>query len=153
MSSHMALLSIEMATVDAAQDLAKIKYQLPQEVFIKTSSSIYKRYLSRAFQDLNSTVFMVLKVETEFGFEKLFDEMKRTNLFWKILVFDQIVRISPNLTLPSPALNEDPALLRCAAEAWPEYRHPILGQSLNELVKSVHSFDDVEFHAQGKEIL
>lgn len=153
MSSHSALLSIELPTVYAGKELGKIKHQLPIEVRLKACSSVYKRYLSKAYQDLNSTVFLVIRIETEYGFEELFDEMKRTNLYWRILVYDQIVRISPNLTLPSPALNEDGALLRCAAEAWPDYPHPVLGQSLNELVKSVHSFGDVEFHAQGKEIL
>jgi 7,8-dihydro-6-hydroxymethylpterin-pyrophosphokinase len=70
-----------------------------------------------------------------------------------LLVFNKDVIMLPNQTLPHPLMVSDTVLLRCASEVWGDYEHPILAQTLNEIVDSNRFFDKVEFYSQGSLLL
>ena len=71
-----------------------------------------------------------------------------------LLAFDQVVQMVPGSTLPSPAFMEDYPYLHCASEVAGDYEHPIMGKTLNELVKQRRTKDHgLEFHSQGKDLI
>lgn len=150
---HHALLSLSIPTPEGTAVISEILKKLPEDVGLVAVSSIYKKYLSGHMDDLNSDLICVLRVETSLSAHALFTQITQCPGDWELLLFDQIVALTPELPIPNPLLFEDAALLRCASETWGEYEHPILGQSLNELVRSVHSFENIEFFAQGRSVL
>jgi 7,8-dihydro-6-hydroxymethylpterin-pyrophosphokinase len=122
-------------------------------------SSIYKRFLTSRSEDLNSEICLVVKLETPLSeteldqfLHKLVEEHLREPRKQGralLLSYDQTMRLAPSLPLPNPQLRNDGLTLRCAAEVWGGYEHPVLGQSLNELVKSSEPMATAEFFAQG----
>jgi 7,8-dihydro-6-hydroxymethylpterin-pyrophosphokinase len=150
---HHALFYLSSPTPQGTAALAKILSQAARDTRIHSVSSVYKQYAGERADDLNSKLICVLRVETDLTPSLLYQAISSYPGAWTLLVFDQIVALTPNLPIPHPALFEDPAVLRCASEVWGDYEHPILGQSLNELVRSVHSFENVEFFAQGRSVL
>lgn len=104
---------------------------------------------------------MVLRLNTALEMNELFDGLQtlegnrdvafggtQENLL--LLSYDQEIRMMPGENLPSPKLHTDTLTLRCAAEAWGDYRHPVLGQTLQELVRLSDPLKHVEFFAQGR---
>ena len=68
--------------------------------------------------------------------------------------FDQEVQLIPGATLPHPQLLEEYAFLHCAAEICSELQHPVLGRSLNALVKLHRTkHDEIEFYSQGLDLV
>ncbi len=70
-----------------------------------------------------------------------------------LLAFDQEAYLHPQLTLPHPELHQRAEFLIPAAEAWPQFNHPILKQSLFEISKSLSLGHWGEFHSPGKSLL
>jgi 7,8-dihydro-6-hydroxymethylpterin-pyrophosphokinase len=70
-----------------------------------------------------------------------------------LLAYENHTMMHPRLTLPCPNLHRQAKKLIPAAEAWPSYTHPILKQTLGELVGSVVDGSWGQFYAQGKAIL
>jgi hypothetical protein len=64
-----------------------------------------------------------------------------------------MILMSPRLTLPYPLLHQDPLIIRCAAEAWGQYEHPIYLKSLSEMARSAQNAKTAEFHMQGKNLI
>lgn len=150
---HNALLSLSVPTPKGAGAIATILKGLPEGIKLIGVSAIYKKYFSEKSDDLNSVLICVIRIETGLSPQSLFQKMSSWTGDWVLLLYDQIVSLTPEMPIPHPLLFEDAALLRCASETWGEYEHPILGQSLNELVRSVHSFENIEFFAQGRSVL
>lgn len=124
---------------------------------IEKASSVYKRFLNSRSEDLNSELVLVVKLITDKSLAELFSAMKSLNTLktnplsphpYTLLSYGGTTRLVPGENLPHPLLHSDSLTLRCAAEAWGEYEHPVLGQTLNELVKSDRSFSNVEFYSQ-----
>lgn len=159
--SHMMLISITTDLMAGVTRLEKIIAELKQMGEIAAVSSIYKKYLNQRSEDLNSELVMVLKLEAEKEFEVVFQFLRRIEKQYQsgssttaliLLSFDQSIRLFPGQNLPSPLLHMDPLTLRCASEAWGSYEHPVLGQTLNELVRSQKPLAHVEFFAQGRSL-
>ena len=126
---------------------------------IVTGSSIYKRFLNSRMEDLNSELIFVVKLETQKNEIQVFDFLRKKEMIsprfgmskpetYTMLAFDQNTRLVPGENLPSPLLHQDPLTLRCASDAWGSFEHPVLGQTLNELVKSHQSVERTEFYSQ-----
>jgi 7,8-dihydro-6-hydroxymethylpterin-pyrophosphokinase len=148
-----ALLSLEIPTIKGPAQLRENLREIHKTVKVLAISSVYKKYANSRREDLNSHLVCVLQVKTELDFWVLNQKLKLLPDPWTLLAYGQLVSLTPELSVPNPYLFEDPVLLRCASEAWGFYEHPILGQCLNELVSSVHSFGEVEFFAQGRSVL
>ena len=156
---HAALIFISIDLVSGPDRLRDISREIGEIGRIAATSSVYKRYLNERSEDLNSELVMVMKVETQksemdiFRFLKMKEkpgdhhQLARPECFL-LLSFDQMTRLVPGQNLPSPLLHSDRLVLRCAAEAWGSYEHPVLGQSLNEIVKSEKEIVGVEFFSQ-----
>lgn len=149
MIQHDVLVSIEQETVKGIESLKEIFLKIRLNFDVVKISSIYKRYLNQRQEDLNSTIFLVIHLQTEktkFEVRDILNSISRKITF---LSFDQIVHMSPELTLPDPCLVKDSGILRCATEAYGSFHHPIVNETLNETLSSKKNFDLIEFYGQG----
>lgn len=69
-----------------------------------------------------------------------------------LLTYDQVVTITPNLTLPHPQIISNSSWLYCCFEVWRNYRHPVLDLTLERLLTQVN-VTNVEFFSQGKSVV
>lgn len=167
MSLHKALVFLKVDLIEGTQGIKRILKPLSQHSKIVASSSIYKKFLTPAQDDLNAELWTVVKLETELYLYEFSDmlfnlqgqinqrqivEGRRGRFTTSLLTFEDEVNMAPNLTLPSPALHSEPLILRCAAEVWGEYVHPVVHTSLAELAKQIVRIHNVEFHSQGREL-
>lgn len=132
---------------------------------IVSISSIYKRYLTSEQQDLSARMEFVIRFETYLGVDQMLHlvlslcEPEVSGLAQKnyseviLLVFDDMILMSPRLTLPYPQMHQDPLIIRCSAEAWGQYEHPIYQKNLSEISKSAPSVKQAEFYMQGKSLV
>lgn len=158
---HHALIYLSVEFSGGLEKLRQVLRRLRESGETLAMSSVYKRFLTDRSEDLNSEVCLVVKFETtlvEDELDQLLQKLTLENLNEPrkhgralLLSYDQIMRMAPSLPLPHPQLRNDGLTLRCAAEVWGGYEHPVLGQSLNELVKSLSEpMNTTEFFAQGK---
>lgn len=144
--------------------LRKLAMDLVDQVRIESASSVYKRYLTPRREDLNSELCVVLKVSTllshlELGNYLDSQQVERgqngspATVRAILLSFSNQVLLTPKRPLPHPQLHSDPLTMRCAAEIYGSYEHPVLGQTLNELVKSSETPESIEFYSQGRSLL
>lgn len=121
-------------------------------------SSIYKRSALSHRLGSSAELICVFKASTTLDLEQVSKALSSVQTQHpgaqiKLLCYDKNVQMLPAQTLPHPALVQDKALLRCSSEVWGSYEHPILGQTLSEIVNLNGTFDDVEFYSQGSAIL
>jgi 7,8-dihydro-6-hydroxymethylpterin-pyrophosphokinase len=161
MANH-CLLGYGQDTLLGTEAIRQSLSSLIKDFSIEKVSSIYKRYFSARNEDLNSELIFVFKavthLEPEGLLEKLiaFNKLNGTNsakMELLLLSYDQLVMLNPKIPLPHPRLVQDPAILRCASEVWGDFNHPILDKTLNEVVKSVYSFEHIEFFSRGDSLL
>jgi hypothetical protein len=152
---HMTLVFIAVDVLEGAISLkTKIDLLRTQSEGLAISN-VYKRsqqspLSSRFFSEL----VVVVKAETYLSVEKLSLWVKeKMGNSAAILSFDSDVFLLPDLNLPHPLLHTDPLTLRCACEVWGSYEHPVLGQTLNELVQLELQTKNYEFFSQGNSLL
>lgn len=156
MSKNHALLSITVPLVAGTAALRSAIQQISKIGSIHTVSSVYKRYLNGRAEDLNSELVTVLKIETSLSHvelnQALLTKMLETFTQHKVqlLNYNSLVSLNPDLPLPSPILYGDHVVLTCAAEAWGVYEHPVLGETLNQLLKSATPGSNAEFFGQSR---
>jgi hypothetical protein len=159
-----ALIFISVDFMAGATRLRELVSELETFGKITTVSSVFKKYLNSRSEDLNSILAVAVKVQSIMDFPQVFEilhfrqeensrkgEALSENLV--LLAYGQEVFLHPDQNLPSSLLHGDPLTLRCASEAWGDYKHPVLGQTLNELVSSSLSQIKIEFFAQGHTLL
>ncbi|MEZ0392664.1 MAG: hypothetical protein ACAH59_10635 [Pseudobdellovibrionaceae bacterium] len=158
---HKSLIWISVDLMAGLSRLQKVIHQFQSLGEVTEVSSIYKKYLNQRSEDLNSELVLVAKVDTTKNLEDIFHFLHTTenqqrlsspSLNLILLTIDGMVRLFPGQNLPSPLLHTDALTLRCASEAWGDYIHPVLGQTLNQLVRSMQPLSHVEFFAQGRSL-
>lgn len=162
---HSALIYI---TLDVVGGLEKAKELLPGLAEcgdISSVSSVYKRYLTAERLDLSARMEFVVKFDTILSVDQCLHLVlskceqgssglgHRSHADLTLLTFDQMILMSPRLTLPHPQLHQDPLIIRCAAEAWGSYAHPIYQKSLSEIARSALPAKMAEFYMQGKSLV
>jgi hypothetical protein len=117
-------------------------------------SSVYKR--ERSADQKNSELVVALKVSSFLPKKELVNRLSELHLKEAgasaetiLLTLNHDVWMHPGGSLPDLRLAKDRLFLRCAAEVWGDYEHPILAKTLTELVKLYPALDTIEFFAQG----
>ena len=124
---------------------------------ITSVSSVYKRYLGNNRVDLNANIEAVVRLATDCEVDELlwhfrqFIQDKKAAL--NLLSYDNLVVLSPQLTLPHPSLHTDRLIVRCASEAWTQFEHPIIQKTLSEITSLTRPAGDAEFFMQGKSLV
>lgn len=120
-------------------------------------SSVYKRYLGKNRVDLNANIEAVVRFATDCAVDELLWHFKQllkdTNVKLNLLSYDDLVVLSPQLTLPHPSLHTDFLIVRCASEAWSQFEHPIIQKTLSEIASLARPAEDAEFFLQGKSLV
>ena len=78
----------------------------------------------------------LLQIETEFGRRRSQKNAPRT-IDLDIVDYAGLVTDAPHLMLPHPALQERAFVLKPLADVAPDWRHPVTGQRVSELLKIV----------------
>lgn len=153
--SHGGLIHFSTDLVGGPPRIQQILQSLSEFMRFVEISSVYKRFKSRDHVDLNATMEFVVKIITSLESEKLIEVIdkvdKRTSVM--LLAFDDLILMSPRLTLPYPELHTDSLIIHCAAEAWGQYEHPIYQKTLSEISRSARVSIDSEFFLQGRTLL
>ncbi|RYZ84521.1 MAG: hypothetical protein EOP06_17945 [Proteobacteria bacterium] len=154
---HQALIHISADLVGGEPLVRAIIQQMNSIVELMAVSSIYKRYLSLSRADLNALIVTVIRVSTDSAVDEMLWHFKQytkdTKAKVQLLTYDDLVVLSPQLTLPHPSLHTDHLIIRCGSEAWPHYEHPIMQKTLSEIAASASPATDAEFYMQGKTLV
>jgi len=120
-------------------------------------SSVYKRYLGRNRVDLNASIEAIVRFATDCAVDELLWHFKQfiseKKIKLNLLSYDDLVVLSPQLTLPHPSLHTDFLVIRCASEAWAQFEHPIIQKPLSEIASASLPAVDAEFFLQGKSLV
>jgi 7,8-dihydro-6-hydroxymethylpterin-pyrophosphokinase len=145
------LVHIYVPSMEGLNGLKRSAFNLRKFFHLPKASLIYKRF-SAAHQRLQ--IEAVIKIETsEEGIElrSLQRELKQFNA--TILLVKGQLRVDPEITLPHPALLQDPFLLKMAAEVEPYWEHRVSMETLQGLVSQFPSTDQAELLTQGSELI
>lgn len=114
--------------------------------------------------ETRSRLHVVLKLSTNRNCEQVIRELQQIEKEYEenlqvieslrcfLMAYDQMVSITPTVTLPHPVMVSNAAWLYCATEVWRAYQHPVLNQSLERLLADA-KVTNVEFFSQGKTII
>ncbi|WP_413559246.1 hypothetical protein [Bdellovibrio sp. HCB209] len=162
---HNSLISVTLDLMGGENKARELLSKISECGDILNVSSIYKRYTSDARNDLAARIEFVIRFETMMSVEQhlhlvlsLCDEgssglVQRSHVEMILLAYDDMILMSPRLTLPYPQLHTDALIIRCAAEAWGQYEHPIYQKTLSEISKTARTVRDAEFYKQGKSLI
>lgn len=147
-----------MAHLRAALD------SLPPDVQIAKRSPVYETP-AWGYEDQGPFLNMVIEGQTQLEPEALLARLKqletelgRTPSFhWgprvidmDILFYDQLVLGTPHLTIPHPRLQERAFVLVPLADLAPEWKHPVLGRTVRELLSEVDTSGIQRFQDMGQ---
>jgi 2-amino-4-hydroxy-6-hydroxymethyldihydropteridine diphosphokinase len=79
----------------------------------------------------------LLAIEQRFGRERPFPGAART-LDLDVILYDDDIEQSPELTLPHPRFRERRFVLAPLAEIAPDWRDPVTGKSVDELLRALN---------------
>ncbi|NUN04313.1 MAG: hypothetical protein HUU57_01010 [Bdellovibrio sp.] len=154
---HTALIHVALELVGGVEKGKDILESLAARGDLVSISSVYKRYLTRERLDSSARLEFVIRLETLWGVDQVLHlalslcESGTAEL--TLLAFDNLILMSPRLTLPYPQMHQDPLIIRCSAEAWGHYEHPIYHKNLSEISKTAAPAQQAEFYMQGKSLV
>jgi 2-amino-4-hydroxy-6-hydroxymethyldihydropteridine diphosphokinase len=88
------------------------------------------------------------EIEAEMGRERPFPNAPRT-IDLDLLFYDDLILETPELTIPHPRLHERFFVLVPLAELMPDQRHPVLGQTVQEMLKRLGPVKGIEPYDDG----
>lgn len=162
---HDSLIYISLDLVGGAEKAKALLQDLSELGSVERVSSIYKRYLTKDRVDMSAHLEFVIRYRSTMNVDQTLQKVlslcesgapglsQRTQCELTLLVFDKTISMSPRLTLPYPHLHTDPLIIRCAAEAWGSYEHPIYQQTLSEIARAARPVQEAEFYLQGKSLV
>lgn len=117
--THIALFWISIDFMSGVNQLKEIISDVALIGDVIGTSSVYKKFINRRSEDLNSELSIVVKIETEKNqdeiFERIKEILKQRHLHRRentenlvLLAFNQDVRLFPGENLPSPTLHTNP---------------------------------------------
>ncbi|MCB0368055.1 MAG: hypothetical protein KDD45_01120 [Bdellovibrionales bacterium] len=151
------LLYLKFSILEPKDKIRTVISELGKNISIEKISSVFKRKNFGNANFANSQEFVV-RGKTELTAldlnKKLSLKIQNLDTSYKIelLSYDNEIRLTPQLTLPHPQLFLDPLILHCSSEIWPEYIHPVNGDSLRKSDQESES-ENLEFLYQGKYFL
>ncbi len=155
---HFALVGLLVDLTRGQREIKQITNELGSILNLQSVSCIYKRDSTSTNSTLYSELVCTFRVSTSMGsletqqtLQKISEKYQGAEIL--LLSYNKDVLMLPGQTLPHPNLIKDSVLLRCSSEVWGEYEHPILGQTLNEIVDSNRILEKVEFYSQGSALL
>lgn len=162
---HSALIHIALDLVGGVEKAKELLAKLSECGDTTAISSAYKRFLTPERLDLSAGLEFVIRFETTLSVDQVLHLalslcaqgvqglVQKSHSELTLLAFDDMILMSPRLTLPYPQLHQDPLIIRCAAEAWGQYEHPIYQKSLSEIARSAQPAKQAEFFMQGKSLV
>lgn len=162
---HNALIYIAIDLVGGEAKARALLEKIRECGDIGAISSVYKRYLTEARVDMSARMEFVIRFETAMSVDQCLHMVlslceqgslglrQKDHAELTLLSYDNVVLMSPRLTLPYPELHTDPLIIRCAAEAWGQYEHPIFQKTLSEISRTAQPARMAEFHSQGKSLV
>ncbi len=153
--SHGALAYFSMDLVGGPRRAQEFLHVLPRNIQVSSISSIYKRFQSLEQVDLNARMEFVTKIITDLSPEELLGSLAQLTEKIQVilLAYDDLILMSPQMTLPYPDLHNDPLVIRCSAEAWGEYEHPVYQKTLSEISRTALPSSNSEFFLQGRSLI
>lgn len=162
---HSALIHMSLDVVGGPQYAKAVLHGLNECGNIVSISSVYKRFSNSERMDFSARLEFVLRFSTKMSVDQTLHfvlsqarqgvqglkQQARADLL--LLTFDNLILMSPRLTLPYPELHKDPLIIRCAAEAWGQYEHPIYQKNLNDISRTAPDARWAEFYMQGKTLV
>lgn len=156
-SSHHTLVHLTTDLVGGTPIAQTLLLELEKVGKIVSISSVYKRYLGTNRVDLNANIEAIVRFATDCAVDELLWHFKQfvrdKKIHLNLLSYDDLVVLSPQLTLPHPSLHTDFLIVRCASEAWPQFEHPIIQKTLGEIASLALPAVDAEFFLQGKSLV
>lgn len=132
---------------------------------LQAISSVYSvaKY-NEIWEDWDRGLSVGFRVQTAFSSDHLLEflleqeqrlqkEAPRNMFQTYFLCLGQNVALLKHLNLPHPEFHRRPELLLPVCELFPDYRHPVLHQTLGELSRAFDGKKWGEFFAQGKSLL
>lgn len=161
---HSALIYVGLDLVGGQELARQLLGKMREAGEVTSISSIYKRFLTEDRAELRSRMEFVLRLDTKMSVDQTLHMVlslcaaesgapKKGHCEMILLVYDRKILMSPKLTLPYPQLHTDPLIIRCSAEAWGSYEHPIYQKSLSEIAREAVPAQYAEFYLQGKSLI
>jgi 2-amino-4-hydroxy-6-hydroxymethyldihydropteridine diphosphokinase len=148
MDTHTIYLALGSNLGDRVQNLKAAITALPPQMVLKAKSNIYET-LPWGFEDQPKFLNMVLKAETYLGPEPLLKHLKRLEIALgrqpsfrngprlidiDILLYDDLVLNTTNLTIPHPHMHERGFVLLPMMDIAPDLIHPVTKKSVREML-------------------
>lgn len=155
--------ALAAVSTQLSQGTASLKAALQdfKPLEVEKISSIYRRIEASTEGTLSSDLVVSLRLRTPMDLESVkkrirwvASEHPATKVY--LLSFNHDVILDPKMPIPHPDLHADTLILHCAAEIEGGFEHPVLGRSLQELVKSSQPRDGqsrFEFLSRGESLL
>lgn len=158
----LALVGIAFPWIETTKMAKAILQELLTKCEIIETTALFKRKNEKD-TDFEATIEFVISISTseevlEFSdfLEKLAQRLPKQRdsgfINLKLLIYDQVVMMTPELTLPHPDLQYDSLTLRLSSEIWSRYEHPILKQTLREIADRRSENIYVQFIMQGQNL-
>lgn len=152
------------------QDLVKLTESMDKYFDLLAISSVYelgledieeKKYLNYVRGEGLCTMF---SIESDYKLADLIDKiyhikqsanegMARRKINLELLYFGERTSFVPSSTIPHPEAHKNRQWLIAASELWPNYKHPVLLETLTSLARDQYLEGSDFFFAQGKSLL